>query len=364
MPGHGSWSRILLSAVLAVTLVGCGSQGGNPTQNPTQSTTAEQAGNDLLPPAEGRTQYPLTIDSPWGSSELKERPKRIAVLRSAHDAEYLSLLGVTPAVASGDVSEDVWMAGAFPKPIETNLEAYPLSEIPYEAIASTRPDLIVLTSFDLTEGYDKLKAIAPVVASPADDPTVSAPWQDRMRHLAKVLDLADAAEAAITRTEAEFEALRTNYPQFKDKSINYLVHYGAEYGLILQNRSGESSEQFFDQLGFAHSPIADQATQDGLSNEAISSLDADLMVLADNTYDDESGTSEIGDITDLTLYQNLPVVQQGRTVVITNTLTGFKVGDGAETQGNLPWAIARTGPIGQLWAAKALAPLLVETLGS
>lgn len=350
--------RMLAGAVLTALLAGCGGPAG-PTSPPTSVST--ETGVDLLPPAEGVTQYPLTITSPWGSSELKERPKRIAVLRSAHDAEYLSLLGVTPALATSDLSEDVWMVDAFPHPVETIVDFVTLDSVPYEEIAKAKPDLIVFSSFDLTESYDKLKAIAPVVAAPEGDDDITAPWQDRLRHVAAALDLSKAAETAITKVESEFETLRSAHPEFQGKSINYLVHYGAEYGLILQNRTGESSEQFLDQLGFAHSPVADRAPQEGISNEFIGELDADLLILADNTFDDANGTSEIGEITDLPLYQNLPVVQQGRTLILTNTLTGFKVGD-KETEGNLPWAIARTGPIGQLWAAKVLAPLLDETL--
>ncbi|MDO5067785.1 MAG: ABC transporter substrate-binding protein [Propionibacteriaceae bacterium] len=358
MAGRSGWTMLLAGAVLAALLTGCG---GSTGETPAPTSASEQAGADLLPAAEGATSYPLTITSPWGSSELKERPKRIAVLRSAHDAEYLSLLGVTPTLATADMADEAWMVDAFPHPIETTVDFSALDGIPYEEIAKAKPDLIVFSSFDLTESYDKLKAIAPVVAAPKGDDDISAPWQDRMRHLAKVLDLSDAAEAAIAKVENEFATLRDEHPQLQGRSVNYLVHYGAEYGLILQNRTGESSEHFLDQLGLAHSPVADRAPQEGISNEFIGELDADLLVLSDNTYDDTSGTSEIGEITNLPLYQNLPVVQQGRAVVLTNTLTGFKVGE-KETEGNLPWAIARTGPIGQLWAARILAPLLDETL--
>lgn len=362
MSAHFStMTKVLTLIACAALAVGCSSA--------SQPTSAESAGASriaqgaLLPPGEGKTTYPLTLETPWGTSTLEKRPERIAVLSSAHDAEYLSLLGVTPVLAPKEITDSAsepWMSGAFPQSVETTTEIL-TDELPFEAIAKAKPDLIILTSQPLAENYEKLKTIAPVVGAIKSDPEITGPWVERFRAVATALDLSDAGELAIKDADARLAKVKNEFPQLQGKSINYIVYYGSEYGLILQNGAGESSEQFFDQLGLAQSPVRDISSTDPLSNEQIGKLNADLLLLSDNTYDQAAKSTEVTAITDLPIYKNLPVVKDGRAVLLSNGNTSIVIGE-QEIQGNLPWAMARTGPLGQVWAAEQLAPILAKNI--
>lgn len=63
-----------------------------------------------LPAAEGTVSYPMTLDSPFGSTTLTERPDRIAVISpSTVDTDALVALGVTPVMAADTVELEPWI---------------------------------------------------------------------------------------------------------------------------------------------------------------------------------------------------------------------------------------------------------------
>lgn len=361
MTTPGKVLRALAAGLLMCVLASCGSQApGNDSPAAPESTQAS-SGGDLLPPAEGKTQYPLTLESPWGTSELKQRPTRVVALGWYHDAEYMASMGATPVMVFPRVLEEEWMKDAFPHPVEATVKdaegAYTMEEI-----AKLKPDLILFTSANLSDNYDKLKTIAPVVTTSTDDPDVKGPWQDRMRAVAKALDLSDAAEAALKKYDEDFVALRAQYPQFAGKTVNATEYFGAQDGLAMTNTEGTTAESLFDAMGFAQSPLRSAVPDTYLSNEQLGELDADLLLTIDSTYNAEAGTSDISQLTDLPLYQNLNVVKNGHAITIAETGTSY-IHQGTEHPGILSWGINTSGPIGQLWAAKVLAPIFAEPLG-
>ena len=364
MTRPGSWGRMLLAGAVAVAVFGCtpptGNGGGGSSDT---AATSPAAASELLPAAEGRTQYPLTLRTPWGETTLEQRPERVAVVSWSHDDEFMAMLGATPITVFQGQETQEWLKDSFAHPIEFGIERTNVGEFPYEVIAKAKPDLIVITGEDLNGAYEKLSSIAPVVAAPEQDTTVTASWQERFRLLAEALDLSAKAEQAITGVEEQFAAIRAQYPQFAGRTINYIIYYGAANGLSLQNMADDSSETFFTELGFAHSPLRDTFSPgDYFSYEQIAQLEADLLLFSDNTYDLASGATEITDITGNPLYQNLAVVKENRVVLVTNTVDNF-IHDGQEQPGNLPMGISFGGPLGQLWAARTVSPILAEKLG-
>ena len=81
---------ICLSGVLltlcALATTSCSSAS---SETPEVSSTSETA-SALLPVAEGRTEYPLTLTSPYGESVIGKRPTRVATVgANAVDTELL-----------------------------------------------------------------------------------------------------------------------------------------------------------------------------------------------------------------------------------------------------------------------------------
>jgi iron complex transport system substrate-binding protein len=90
--------------------------------------------------------------------------------------------------------------------------------IDFEAVADTRPDVILAAYSGLTQDdYDKLSKIAPVVAYP------DVPWatslEDTVRLDAEALGMEDEGEELVSRLDAEIEKEYAAHPALADKRI-------------------------------------------------------------------------------------------------------------------------------------------------
>nr|WP_269779479.1 ABC transporter substrate-binding protein [Propioniciclava soli] len=352
----------MFAAGIAVTLAGCGTA-STPTstggESATEATTSAAADASLLPAAEGVTRYPLELTTQWGTTTLTERPARIAaVTGSQDDAQALAAIGVTPALAS-EYTTDVWLEQALGEPIP---DRFVMNDgtLPFEQIAAADPDLIIALG-DLTDTYDRLSSIAPVLDSgeSASEQTRATDWPDLLARLGQTLDLSQAAQTALDAEEEFFATFRSDHPELQGRTLSYVVYYGEEGGLQYHSSQGSAVARVFEQMGFAVPAGASglQYRQE-ISQELISAIDADVILFSDNS-DGHAAT-----VTDQPLFQALPAVQDGRLVHIVNNATSdgrqsFTI-DGQEYEGNVPWALARSGPLSGVWAAEQLAPHIVS----
>lgn len=349
---RGLWARVGTAAVLAgaLALVGCGmdsSAGGSG-----KSEEAAQ-GSALLPAAEGKVTYPLTLETPWGKTELKQRPTRIAaVTPSQDDVEVLAALGVTPYLA-GETTE-VWVEEALAQPIPKHFTRGD-EDIPVEQVAAAEPDLIIVLGTDLAENYEKLSAIAPVLATAqagAAEARVANDWSASVKRVGEALDLKDAAEKALDDQSKFFADFRTEHPEFTDVTASYVVYYGADNGLQFHSAIGSPSELVLEGMGLAPAPrAAELKYRQDISNELLSSIDADVILFSENS----DGAHKT--LTEQPLFQQLGAVKAGKLMMFENFGGTYAI-DGELHQGNLPWALARSGPLSSVWAAEQLAPEL------
>ncbi len=83
------------------------------------------------------------------------------------------------------------------------------TNIDFEKVAAVAPDLVVGTYSGLTQAqYDKLSAIAPTVAQPADFADYGVPWQDQTRILGDALGKKDKAAELVSSVETQFDDVR------------------------------------------------------------------------------------------------------------------------------------------------------------
>jgi iron complex transport system substrate-binding protein len=344
-----------LAAVLALT--GCSStQSTDSTESPRKSTSSD--GSSRLPAAEGKTSYPLTLESPFGKTVLKERPERIAaVVPNAIDTELLLSLGVTPVLSSSFVEEGGYLGEHGADDVKT-YEFVMGEEVPVEAIAASKPDLIVavgwadgLGGVKLADHYDRLASIAPVVTSPDTASQLLIPWQDSIRVLGETLDLAGAAQRVVDEHEKHFATLREKHPEFAGLTATWAIFYGEANGLQYLSRPDSAPEAFLRELGFAENPNARKFARDAtVSDELLSKIDADVLLLGQSAA---ARDAEMRELTGRDLFRNLGAVSSGNFVQLPP-----KTDDG----GDLLWAISSGGPIGNKWAAEHLVPLVADAL--
>lgn len=357
---HRFSTGIACGTALLLVVTGCSQSN---TADETTSGSGEESQAELLPPGEGTTEYPLELETAWGTTVLEERPTRVAaVQQTAQDAEILAALGVTPVLMSDAVDKAaVWTRDALdalPAPAEST---YPSdsSTPPFETVAASEPDLVIATGTDLSVGFDDLAAIAPVVAAPtADD--VEASWEDNLRRIAEALDLSAAGEQVIEDYRTHFADVAAAHPDLQGLTASYSVFYGGSTGLTYFTPTGSDAEQVFLDLGFAPNPNAeDFADTPTVSPELYSKLDSDVIIISDNN------SAEFEQMTDNAVFAQLPAVRDNHLAVL-NLLdpscpNGYVFHDTCNP-GNLAWALARLGPLSGTWAAERLVDVVNTTL--
>lgn len=345
-----SASALSAGLLAAVLIVGCA--GSAPSSGESGSVA------EVMPTAEGHTEYPLTLESPYGETVLDERPTRIAaIVPNASDTELLFSLGVTPVLSSSLVTEGGYLSEYGAETVDT-YEFVMGEDVPIEAIAASKPDLIVavgwlggLAGVSLSDYYDRLSTIAPVLTSEDASDALVAPWQDSIELLGEALDLSDAAAQVVADYDADLARIRDAHPEFSGRTATWAIYYGPGTGLQYLSQPDSAPADFLAELGFDPNPQAEEFALDpAVSDELMSKVDADVIVLGQSAH---ASDEEFAEVVDGPLFQGLEAVSAGHLV----TLPPRTADDWDPL-----WAITSGGPIGNLIAAEYVAPQLGDVL--
>ncbi|RKS09373.1 iron complex transport system substrate-binding protein [Nocardiopsis sp. Huas11] len=247
----------------------------------------------------GSGEFPIVIEHALGTTTIEERPERVATVNWANHEVPLALGVVPVGMASADFGDDD-DNGVLPW-VEEELDELGADTpvlfdendgIDFEAVADTRPDVILATYSGLTqEDYDTLSEIAPVVAYP--DAPWATPWREIIRLNSQAIGMADEGEELIADLEAEIEATVAEYPQLEGKSAMFMTHIDAtdvsEIGFYTTN---DTRTLFFEDLGMVIPDSVEQASADSdqfsltRSAEQIDEFD-DVDIITG--YGDETG---------------------------------------------------------------------------
>lgn len=280
--------------------------------NEAETASTAQGASVLLPEGEGSTQYPLTLETPFGHTVLDKCPERVAVVSAVGvDTESLLALDAVPvfAVAKYD-GEDPWIPKDLWEQVEFTEQGDAGEEISAEAIAASEPDLIVklqaYETFD-QDRFNQLSRVAPVLYADAEQIT----WRDVLTSLGETQDLRDAAASKIAEFDDRVEAIKADNPDFAGKTISLVNVYSREYGASYETLPETDTAAIFESLGFKLPENAYKFPEDGyvqISDEMVGLIDADLVLVG-----------ILGDFgayfTDQPLFKQVPAVAEGRAVV-------------------------------------------------
>ncbi|MFJ4221372.1 iron-siderophore ABC transporter substrate-binding protein [Curtobacterium luteum] len=314
--------RVLAAAgaVVAASLVLAGCASGSGTTDDSSSS------------AKADGQFPVSITTALGTTEITTAPKRVVALGWG-DAETALELGVQPVGASdwlgfGGDGVGPWLKGAYtksPKIIQT-------LEPSYEDIIKLKPDLILdVKSSGDKDRYAKLSAIAPTVAVPKGGANYLTTTQQQVEMIAKALGKESEGKKLLSGLDDAYAAARKAHPEFEGKTAVVGSYSSEGFGAYA---SSDSRSQFMRNLGFTIPKAIDQQAGKQfsvqLSDENLDLLDADLTLVLPIFVDASEVTSN-------KLFQKVPSVEAGHDIVFqdTDVSNAFSIG----TNAAIEWAL-------------------------
>ncbi|MFC9291938.1 iron-siderophore ABC transporter substrate-binding protein [Streptomyces sp. NPDC057052] len=238
-------SHLRALALAAALLFGLTACGGSGDKDDSSSASAD-----------GASQFPVTIKHALGTTEIPTKPQRVATVNWANDEVPLAL-GVVPVGMAranfGDDDSDGVLPWVEKRLKELNAKTPVLFDetdgIDFEAVADTKPDVILASYSGLTEqDYETLSQIAPVVAYP--EAAWATPWRDIVRLNSKAIGLADEGDELIADLEGQIEKTAAKYPQLKGKTAMFMTHVSSKnVSQVGFYTTHDTRTQFFTDLG-------------------------------------------------------------------------------------------------------------------
>ena len=282
--------------------------------------------------AEGATdEFPVTIEHAFGETVIEEAPERVATV-SWVNADTALALGVVPVgmpvieYGGNENGTTPWIDDALEDlgaPIGSDNAPAQYSEtdgIAFDEIAATTPDVILAAYSGLDqEDYDRLSAIAPVVAYP--DAPFGTAWQDSAEMIGAALGRSGQAEELIAETEQAIADAAAEHPELEGKTFIYGNLDPAAAESIFVYTAADNRPRFLTELGMTQAPVVDENTAGEefyitWSAERANELDSDVFV----TWVADEATREA--IIDDPLLNQIPAVSRGALLADSdNTLT-------------------------------------------
>ncbi|SDO31655.1 iron complex transport system substrate-binding protein [Lentzea jiangxiensis] len=302
-----TWKR--LTAVAAAAVVGASVLAGCGSSTP---ETTNGTGN-----ASGGT-FPTKVEHFFGTTEIKEAPKRVVSLGYTDDQTLLAL-GVVPVGMvdqypnpegkKPDINtqwpwvKDKW-GSTTPEVIMKNGDTEPN----YEKIAQLRPDLIVAVYSEADQAwYDKLSKIAPTVGrTKAEKEPFSAKWQDNALQVAKAVGKGDEGAKAIKAIDDKIADAKKANPAWANETAVVTSWYK---DAVAPFATTDVRGQVVTGIGFKGNTKVDELAAGkfyvSLSPERIDVMNVDRIFVIADEADQKS-------LKGFELFNNLPAVKAGK----------------------------------------------------
>lgn len=310
-------SRVLAAgaaAALALSLAACAtpSAGG--------SAASGDAADNSAVVADGT--FPVTISHVYGETTIEKQPERVATVAWSNQEVPLAL-GVVPVgmakVTWGDDDGDgvlPWVEDTLDElGADTPVLFDETDGIDFEAVADTKPDVILAAYSGLTqEDYDTLSKIAPVVAYP--DVAWGTSIDDMIRLDSKAIGLSTSGDKLIEDLQTEADAALEAHSELKDKKLLFSYIDPSDLSQIgFYNAIDTRPGYLHDNLGLPYPAIVEQSAdstefyQTVSSEEAEKFEDVDVFVV----YGDES---VIPVLQADPLLSKIPAIAEGRIATL------------------------------------------------
>ncbi|MFI1329278.1 iron-siderophore ABC transporter substrate-binding protein [Streptomyces sp. NPDC020845] len=337
---RGSVRGTRLAAVLAsvlllfTTATACGSE----EDSGTDDGTSAAAGGAL----------PVTIPHKYGSTTIKNEPKRIVTVGLTDQDAVLALgkvpVGTTEWNGGYEGAIGPWardeLGSAKPPTVLKDTGTGPQTE----EIAALRPDLVLAVYGGLTkEQYETLSKFAPVVAQPKEYNDFGVPWQRQTELIGTALGQKAKAKELVKGVQTTFRTVAAEHPAFA--GADAVMATPCDGSFVFGSQDPRS--RVLTDLGFTLPADLDKVIGDefgaNISKERTDLLDTDAIVwiVADPAKDE-------GKLDRNPLYADLKVAKQDREVYVKES-SDYGNAISSVTVLSLPYTLDRLAP--QLAAA-------------
>lgn len=287
-------------------------------------------------------EFPVTIRHAFGETVIAKKPERVATVAWANHEVPLAL-GIVPVGMAranfGDDDGDGVLPWVSARLKELNAPVPVLFDegdgIDFEAVAATRPDVILAAYSGLSQAdYDTLSQIAPVVAYP--DAPWSTDWREMIRLDSAGLGMAAEGEALIARIESDIATEVAAHPELRGKTAMFVTHMDVtNLSTVNFYTTNDTRVKFFADLGLASPKSVVAASKPGqfaasVSAERVDDFDdVDIVV----TY----GSMKLLDAIKVNLLLNrMPAVQRESVVLLGRDPLGTAANP---TPLSIPWVL-------------------------
>ena len=297
-----------------------------------------------------------TVKHAFGETTFSAVPQKIAVVNFWKNPDVLLALGVVPAGtpvvtygANANGSTD-WFDAKLAELGGTAPVTYDETDGPdYEALATLAPDAIFSVYGDMTqEVYNKLTAIAPVVAAPEGVGAYAASWEDVVNQASAMLQKDDEGAALIEATNKTIDDAAAKYSNLAGKTF-VAGMFDLEAQTLSAYVASDSRSQFLTSLGMELAPYIEQNATEAdaffmtISGEVLPEVQSDLVWAWGTSDSDEEA------IKSNTLFSQMPAVANGGLVVETDAAISLALS--AASPLSLDWAINQTETLAKLSSA-------------
>ncbi|WP_067499538.1 iron-siderophore ABC transporter substrate-binding protein [Actinoplanes sp. TFC3] len=307
--------RLLAAAVATATALALAACGGG---------SDDDAGQSAAPGSSASAaQFPVTIKHALGTTTIAKKPERVATV-AWENQEIPLALGIVPVgMAKANFGDDdgdgmlPWVGEKLKALGGTAPVMFDETDgIAFEAVANTKPDLILATYSGLTQqDYDTLSKIAPTIAYP--DAPWATPWRDIVKLSSQALGLGAQGDALIAGTEQQMTEAAAKYPQLAGKSTMFMTHIDqTNLSKVGYYTAHDTRTQFFADLGMK---IAGNVTKASEGTDAFTLEQSAEQIQA---FDDVDVIVSYGDDKLLAQLQSdpllskVPAVKRGSVVVL------------------------------------------------
>lgn len=305
-------SRLLgavLAAALALGLAACSSPASSGSGSATEDSSADT--------------FPVTITHVYGKTTITKKPERVATIAWANHEVPLAL-GVVPVGMSKATWGDDDKNGVLPwveqKLTQLGAKTPVLFDetdgIDYEAVADTKPDVILAAYSGITkEEYTTLSKIAPVVAYPKNAWGTSV--EDMITLDAKAIGKAVEGKKLIDDLRAETAAALKKHSVLEGKKILFTYVGPTDHSQIGYYTALDTRPGFLASIGLPEPSIVKENASSKEFYLTISAEQADKL-------DDVDLIVTYGDDTTLSMLQSdpllskIPAVAKGHVAVLQN----------------------------------------------